>query len=82
MQLVRLLLQDNFSSKEISENLYNKQNKVALHALRKRLFQSLIDFTANLSMKEENSIDIQLIKYILSARSFLKKGQIKTRCLY
>ncbi|GAB7256416.1 hypothetical protein [Polaribacter sp. OB-PA-B3] len=77
IQLVRLLLSDNFSSTEISLKLYGKQNKVALHALRKRLFKSLIDFTANLSMREENSIDIQLIKYILSARNFLKKGQIK-----
>ena len=76
-QLVQLLLTDNHSSKEISEKLYGTQNKVALHALRKRLFQSLIDFTANISMKEENSIDIQLIKHILSARSFLQKEQIK-----
>ncbi|MEE9407353.1 MAG: hypothetical protein V3V28_04675 [Polaribacter sp.] len=76
-QLVKLLLVDNYSSKEISEKIYGKQNKAALHALRKRLFQSLIDFTANTSMKEENSLDIQLIKYIISARNFLKKGQIK-----
>ena len=76
-QLVKLLLEDHLSSTEISHKLYGKQNKVALHALRKRLFQSLIDFTANMSMKEENSIDILLIKYILSARSFLKKGQTK-----
>ncbi|MFK8060564.1 MAG: hypothetical protein AB8B78_10785 [Polaribacter sp.] len=76
-QLVQLLVTDSFSSKEISEELYGKQNKVALHALRKRLFQSLIDFSANVSIKEENSIDIQLIKHILSARSFLQKGQIK-----
>ncbi|MCL7763805.1 hypothetical protein MPF19_10290 [Polaribacter sp. Z014] len=76
-QLVTLLLEDNASSAEISDKLYGKQNKVALHALRKRLFQSLIDFTANTSMKEENSIDILLIKNILSARHFLKKEQIK-----
>ena len=61
-QLVKLILSDNLSSKEISDKLYRKQNKVALHALRKRLFQSLIDFTANMSMKDENSIDIKLIK--------------------
>ena len=77
IKLVRLLILDNLSSIEISNKLYGKQNKAALHALRKRLFQSLIDFTANMSMKEENSIDIKLIKYILSARNFLQKGQIK-----
>lgn len=75
--LVKLILSDNLSSSEISNILYRKQNKPALHALRKRLFQSLIDFTANMSMKEENSIDIKLIKYILSARNFLQKGQVK-----
>jgi hypothetical protein len=74
-QLVKLIISDNLSSVEISNKLYGKQNKAALHALRKRLFQSLIDFTANMSMKEENSIDIKLIKYIISARSFLQKGQ-------
>ncbi|APG64541.1 hypothetical protein LPB136_03805 [Tenacibaculum todarodis] len=77
IQLVKLLLSDRLSSTEISDKLYGKQNKAALHALRKRLFQSLIDFTANLSIKEENSIDMKLIKYILSARNFLLKGQIK-----
>ena len=77
IQLTKLLLLDNYSSKEISEKIYGKQNKVALHALRKRLFNSIIDFTADSSMKTENSIDIKLIKHILSARSFLEKNQIK-----
>lgn len=77
IQLVKLLMYENLSSKEIAIQLYNKNNKVALHALRKRLFQSLIDFTANSSLKEENSIDMQMIKYVLSARTFLRKGQYK-----
>ncbi len=74
-QLVHLLINTNLSSKETCIHLYNSDNKGALHALRKRLFQSLIDFTANSNLKEENSIDIQLIKFILSARTFLQKGQ-------
>ncbi|MBU3012054.1 hypothetical protein KO506_11620 [Polaribacter vadi] len=77
IQLVKFLIDDNFSSKEICLKLYSKENKVALHALRKRLFKSLIDYTANINLKEENSIDISLIKHIISARSFLKKGQYK-----
>lgn len=77
IQLVKLLLFDNLSSTEICTQLYNKDNKVALHALRKRLFLSLIDFTANFTIKEENSIDMEMIKYILSARTFLKKGLYK-----
>lgn len=75
IQFVKLLIDDNLSSKEISLRLYKKDNKVALHALRKRLFQSLIDFTANINLKEESSIDILLVKYIVSARAFLKQGQ-------
>ena len=75
VQLVHLLINSEASSKEICIQLYRKDNKVAFHALRKRLFQSLIDFTANSSLKEENSIDIQLIKFILSARTFLQKEQ-------
>jgi hypothetical protein len=75
VELVQLLVGSNASSKEICIQLYQKDNKVALHALRKRLFQSLIDFTANSNLKEENSIDIQLIKFILSARTFLQKEQ-------
>ena len=72
---MHLLINSEVSSKEICIQLYRKDNKVAFHALRKRLFQSLIDFTANSSLKEENSIDIQLIKFILSARTFLQKEQ-------
>jgi hypothetical protein len=75
IKLVKLLAFDNLSSKEISLKLYKKDNKVALHALRKRLFESIIDFTANTNIKEENSIDMQMIKYILAARTLLKKQQ-------
>ena len=75
IQLIKLLIADELSSKEICYQLYNADNKVAFHALRKRLFQSIIDFTANSNLKEENSIDMQLIKFIISARTFLLKGQ-------
>lgn len=65
------------SSKEICEKLYNG-NSTAFHALRKRLFASLIDFTANTSIKNEISTDMQLIKYLIASRSLLKKGSYKT----
>ena len=74
VQLFKLLRNENLNSKEISLRLYKKNQINALHALRKRLFQSLIDFTANTNLKEDNSIDMNLIKYILSARTFLQKG--------
>ncbi|WP_298763962.1 hypothetical protein [uncultured Polaribacter sp.] len=77
VQLVKLLRDKDLSSKEICIQLYKKDNKVAFHALRKRLFDSLIDFSANTSLRKENSIDIHLIKLIVSSRSFMLKKQFK-----
>ncbi len=77
IDLTKMLIDGNFSSIEISLKLYGTQNKIALHALRKRLFTALIDFIALTSIKDENSLDIQLIKAILAARNLLKKGHFK-----
>ena len=77
IQLFQLLLKNELSSKEICFNLYNDNKQNAYHALRKRLYQSLIDFVANVSLEEENSIDMQIIKYILASRSFLQRGQYR-----
>ncbi|WP_435181192.1 hypothetical protein [Cellulophaga omnivescoria] len=76
IQLFKLLQQNNLSSTEICNHLYsNKKN--AYHALRKRLYNSLIDFIANINLEEENSVDMQVIKYILASRSFLHNKQYK-----
>jgi len=71
IQLFKLLVKDELSSKELCFKLYKRNNKDAYHALRKRLYQSLIDFIANVNLEEENSIDMQIIKYILASRTFL-----------
>ena len=71
IQLFKLLAADEHTSKTICQTLYKKDNKPAYHALRKRLYQSLIDFIANRNLEEENSVDMQIIKYILAARTFL-----------
>lgn len=52
IQLVNLLRTDVLSSKEICIKIYGKENKASLHTLRKRLFDSIINFTANMSLKE------------------------------
>ncbi len=77
IQLFKLLRNDKLDSKTICQTLYKDNNKVAYHALRKRLYQSLIDFTANISLEEENSIEMQAIKYILAARSCFVNNQPK-----
>ena len=71
IQLFKLLASSNNTSKSICKQLYNVDHCNAYHALRKRLFQSLIDFTANKNLEDENSIDMQVIKYILASRTFL-----------
>jgi len=77
IQLFKLLVKDELSSKALCKTLYKNDNKVAYHALRKRLYQSLIDFIANTNLEEENSVDMQIIKYILASRTFLIKKQTK-----
>ncbi|MEH6535433.1 MAG: hypothetical protein V7719_03500 [Psychroserpens sp.] len=83
IELFKLLKADELTSKEICQNIYNSNNKDAYHALRKRLYQSLIDFIANNNLEEENSIDMQIIKYILASRTFLihKKPKIAYQIL-
>ena len=63
IQLFKLIHSNKHSSKTINNKLYNN-NKPAYHALRKRLYQSLIDFIANITLEEENSIEMKIIKYI------------------
>ena len=77
IQLVRLLLQDNLNSEVICHQIYGLNKKGAYHGLRKRLYQSIIDFIANTSLQEENSVNMQIIKFILAARTCLQHKQYK-----
>jgi len=83
IELFRLLAHNELTSKEMCITIYKADNKVAYHALRKRLYQSLIDFIANSNLEEENSVDMQIIKYILASRTFLihKKPEIAYKIL-
>ena len=71
IQLFRFISKSELDSKSICNQLYKVDNCNAYHALRKRLFQSLIDFTANKNLEDENSVDMQIIKYILASRTYL-----------
>ena len=77
VQLFKYLTKNDLSSKDICVKLYKTHNKVAYHALRKRLYQSIIDFIANISLDEEKATDMQIIKYILASRTFLLHKQFK-----
>ena len=77
IQLFKLLVKNDLSSKDICLKLYHSHKKDAYHALRKRLYQSIIDFIANLSLDEEKALDMQIIKLILASRTFLLHKQFK-----
>lgn len=78
IQLFQLLLEDHLTFDEIALELYGNKNKDALYALRKRLYHSVIDFTANQSLEDEGSIDMQIIKYLLVSRNYLANNHYKT----
>ncbi len=75
--LFNLLAKHEYDSKTICNLIYKSYKKDAYHALRKRLYQSIIDFIANANLKEENSVDMQIIKYILASRTFLTHKHYK-----
>jgi len=77
IQLFKLLQNEYLSSKDIGIKLYGNQKKGAYYALRKRLFQSIIEFSANSSLEDENSLQMDVIKYILAARNYLQQKQYK-----
>lgn len=77
IQLFKLLQNKTLDSKAICLQLYGSHKKDAYHALRKRLFQSIINFSANSSLEDENSIQMEVIKYILAARNYLQQKQYK-----
>ena len=75
VQLFKLLLSTEFGPKDLMSRLYGEHKTAAYHALRKRLYQSIIDFIANTSLEDESSNDMQIIKLILASRSFLLQKQ-------
>ena len=78
IKLFKLLAHDDLDSEAIFLRIYDENKRDAYHALRKRLYQSIIDFTANNNLSEENSSNMQIIKLILASRTFLHKQQYKT----
>ena len=73
--LLRLLIDGETDSNLICIALYNKNNKNAYHALRKRLYDSLLDFVATINLAQENDVEMLLIKNIVSARNFFQRKQ-------
>ncbi|WP_281766535.1 hypothetical protein [Neptunitalea lumnitzerae] len=74
IELFTLLLDPTLTQQTIIDTLYNTATpKNTFHALKKRLYQSVINFVASNAIKTENSTEMQLIKLIVTARSFFLK---------
>jgi hypothetical protein len=72
-----LLLDKNEELKDIDIALYGKPSKGAYHAVSKRLHDSLIDFIATKSFKEEASSEMEVMKLLLASRTFFEHQQEK-----
>lgn len=78
IDLFKLLSQEDVDENTICKRIYGAKTAQAYHALRKRLLHALIQFTANSSLQQESSLEMQIITYILAARSFLQREQFRT----
>jgi hypothetical protein len=61
--------------RDLDIKIYGKPNKNALHALKHRLKENLVDFTASRAFSGESQEDMQLFKEVLAARIFLEQEQ-------
>ena len=74
--LFKLILDKKFHPKEFPKKIYGKENKVAYHQLRKRLFDELIKFIAieRFNLEEEQLLEItQLIlagKHLIESKNY------------
>jgi hypothetical protein len=78
IQLFKLIAAEDLNSNALCNRLYPAKSKDAYHALRKRLYNSIIDFIASKNLEDESSENMQIIKYILVARAFLKQRHYET----
>ncbi len=69
------LLESNHSLKDVDLLLYKKPSKGAYHALSKRLYDSLIDFIASKSFKNEANEEIEALKLLVVSRIFFEHKQ-------
>ena len=68
---------DSESKSDIQSQLYNNNDRQAYHALRKRLYNNLIDFIAEKSFESDSSDEMEVLKLVLTSRFFFKQQQYK-----
>ena len=74
ISLFKLL--DTHDRQKPGTSLYNQSSKQAYHALRKRLYDRLIDFIGNKDFENQDSEDKKILKLIWASRALLEKNQI------
>ncbi len=71
LELLRLL--GSGQTKDLDIALYGKPAKGALHALSKRLMDTLVDFVASNSFADETSLELEAMKFLLASRIFFEQ---------
>ncbi|WP_340203444.1 hypothetical protein [Ascidiimonas sp. W6] len=77
IQLFKLIASDK-GKKITSEKIYGEENSAAFNALKKRLFDSLIEFIAVEGFDNDATNEMELLRLLLAARILLKQQQYKT----
>jgi hypothetical protein len=78
LKLYKLIKEEKVNSKLISVKLYGKDNKVAYHQLRKRLFGEIVDFIANERFNQEEENVLEITKLILTGKYLIESKNYKT----
>ena len=72
IKLFKLLDDSKNNSKVIIQKIYGKSNPDAYHQLRKRLFNSLVDFIATQRFEKEEENILEITKLILSGKYLIE----------
>ncbi len=66
-------LLDAGNTKNANKKLYNNENSKAYNALRKRLYDNLIEFIANREFESDSSTERIILKLVWACQNFLEK---------
>jgi hypothetical protein len=76
--LFKLILSPKINFKEYPTKLYGKENKVAYHQLRKRLFSELVDFISGERFNKEEEHVLEIKKLILTSKHLIENKSYKS----
>ena len=77
LKLFKVIQEKKTSPKLISTKVYGKENKVAYHQLRKRLFKELVDFIASERFNKEEEHVLEIKNLILTSKHLIENKNYK-----